>query len=49
LPLAPALSCTTDYLSTGKHRNQIIGELTRLIDHLDEQSEVTYRRIHLLS
>jgi|GEM_PF-1443686 len=46
---APALSSVTDYLATGSHRNEIIGELARLINHLDESppDDRPYRNVHL--
>lgn len=47
--VAPALSCSVDYMAAGKRRNQIIGELARLLDYLDEQSGTEYRRVHLLT
>jgi pimeloyl-ACP methyl ester carboxylesterase len=46
--VAPALSCTANYLSAGRRRSEILGELTRLIDHLDEQTDTRYRHVHLL-
>src|SRR5262245_49946948 len=46
--VAPALSCTADYLAAGRRRSEILGELTRLVDHLDEQSDTPYRHVHLL-
>ncbi|HYH78774.1 MAG TPA: hypothetical protein VEX86_03235 [Longimicrobium sp.] len=46
---APALSSVTDYLAAGSHRNEIIGELARLINHLDESppDDRPYRNIHI--
>ncbi len=46
---APALSSVTDYLAAGSHRNEIVGELARLINHLDESppDDRAYRRVHL--
>jgi pimeloyl-ACP methyl ester carboxylesterase len=46
--VAPAVSCTADYLSARTRRSEILGELTRLIDHLDEQNDTQYRHVHLL-
>jgi pimeloyl-ACP methyl ester carboxylesterase len=47
--VAPILSCATRYLSAGANRCQIIGELTRFVDHLDEQTNVRYRNVHILA
>jgi hypothetical protein len=47
--VAPILSCATGYLSAGEKRSVIIGELTRFIDHLDEQTNVRYRNVHILA
>lgn len=47
--VAPTLAAATNYLSAGAHRGRISGELLRLIDCLDEQTEVRYRKIHLLA
>jgi len=47
--VAPTLAAATNYLSAGAHRARISGELLRLIDCLDEQNEVRYRKIHLLA
>jgi pimeloyl-ACP methyl ester carboxylesterase len=46
---APALSSMSEYLSAGRNRTEMIGELARLIDALDEcpPSGVEYRKIHL--
>ncbi|HWA72484.1 MAG TPA: hypothetical protein VG937_09125 [Polyangiaceae bacterium] len=47
--VAPTLAAATNYLSAGAHRARISGELLRLVDCLDEQTEVRYRKIHLLA
>jgi len=47
--VAPILSCATSYLSAGANRCVIIGELTRFVDHLDEQTNVRYRNVHILA
>lgn len=47
--VAPILSCATGYLSAGEKRGVIIGELTRFLDHLDEQTNVRYRNVHILA
>jgi len=46
---APTLSSVTDYLAAGSHRNEIIGELARLINHLDESPPDgrPYRNVHV--
>ncbi|HKP56930.1 MAG TPA: hypothetical protein VJV78_09430 [Polyangiales bacterium] len=46
--IAPVLSCTMDYLAAGRRRSEILGELTRLIDHLDEQTDTPYGDVHFL-
>ncbi len=47
---APTLACTTDYLGMGARRKAMVGELSRLINYLDEKKKdgFTYRNVHVM-
>lgn len=47
---APTLACTSDYLGLGARRKAMVGELSRLINYLDEKKKdgFTYRNVHLM-
>jgi hypothetical protein len=47
---APTLACTTDYLGMGARRKAMVGELARLIDHMDSKKKdgFTYRNMHVM-
>ena len=46
---APQVAYLSDYLSVGMHRNAIVGSLLRRLDHLDQQTEVQYRKVHIIA
>jgi hypothetical protein len=47
---APTLACTTEYLGIGARRKAMVGELSRLINYLDEKKKdgFTYRNVYLM-
>ena len=47
--VAPILCAANSYLSIGMRRDQIMGELVRLIDQLDERAAARYRKLHLVA
>lgn len=49
--VAPSLACATSYLSAGTHRNRLVGELTKLVDDLDQKRPGgrKYRSVNVLA
>lgn len=41
-------TCASGYLAYGTGRNEIVGRLARLLDHVGSRPDVTYRNVHLV-